>query len=80
MPNTLFFIQLFNNPKDRDKCSNAEGKTLIDAFGVTTDSDGCRSFERTVKGCFDCVTATATRLNTGDTSEFSDGVNSKSKH
>jgi hypothetical protein len=65
--NTTFRIELFGSP------TRGQGKTFLGAVLVTTGADGGASFTARVAAPppGDFVTATATNLTTGDTSEFS---------
>ena len=70
LANRTFRIQFFANPS----VNGAEGKTFLGQKDVTTDGAGDVEFsfttrERVPPG--QAITATATRLGTGDTSEFS---------
>jgi hypothetical protein len=71
-PNKAFTIQFFN-----PSAAGAEGEILLGELNVKTNRKGKASFtfittEDVAVG--DAVTATATNLSTGDTSEFSDEV------
>ncbi len=68
-PNTTFLVQIFSSPAG----SSFQGQTLIGSATVTTDADGNASFSVSVAAVAvgDVVSATATDLSTGDTSEFS---------
>jgi hypothetical protein len=66
-PRTTFLVQIFSSPPG----SAYEGQTLIGSTMVTTLSDGTATFSLTVPlPVGDVVTATATNLSNGDTSEF----------
>jgi len=71
LANTTFRLELFANPA----ADGAEGKTLLGQFDVTTNGNGDAAFlfrpdKRVRPG--QAITATATNLATGDTSEFSE--------
>jgi hypothetical protein len=67
VPNRTFRIRFFSNP------SGDEGKKYIGAKNVTTDDDKSSfTFKPENKvGANQTITATATRLLAGDSSEFS---------
>jgi hypothetical protein len=70
LANRTFRIQFFANPS----VDGAEGKTFLGQEDVTTDSAGDVEFSFTTRKRVppgQAITATATRLGTGDTSEFS---------
>ena len=71
--NTTFTIEFFSNTSD-DPSGNGEGQKLIGKKSVTTDGNGNASFvlnpKKRVKP-LQFITATATDVQTGDTSEFS---------
>jgi CSLREA domain-containing protein len=70
LANRTFRIQFFANPS----VDGAEGKTFLGQKDVTTDSAGDAEFSFTTRKRVppgQAITATATRLGTGDTSEFS---------
>jgi hypothetical protein len=76
-----YIIQVFANDKDPTKYPN--GKLFITQERVTSDEFGFASFEVKIEGklCFpQYLTATATRLRTGDTSEFSSNSYPVLKH
>jgi CSLREA domain-containing protein len=67
--NETFMIRFYSNPPDTN-----EGKTFIGQKKITTSADGLRSFTFSPQNSVAqnrTITATATRLSTGDTSEFS---------
>lgn len=69
LPNTTFRLEFFNSPT-----ADGEGQTFIGAFDITTDTGGDAAFDQTFapnSPINSFVTATATNLATGDTSEFS---------
>ena len=71
-PNETYRIEIFVNPNCDG--THGEGQTLLGSVDTTTGSGGNNTFQVTFPttvavGQF--VTATATRLSTGDTSEFS---------
>ena len=69
-----FTIQFFSSP-DKDPSGFGEGKTFLGQVQVTTDLQGQASFSfapNQVVPVGQFVTATATRMTTGDTSEFSE--------
>jgi|SRR5215210_3518996 len=70
-PRKTFIIQLFSSP-DADNSGFGEGMEFMGQENVKTNRDGIGSFTfptGDITGMF--VTATATRVSTGDTSEFS---------
>ena len=70
---TQFRIELFSNSIG-DPSGYGEGETFLEAIEVTTDSSGNASFTADLGVAVPSdhtVTATATNLGTGDTSEFS---------
>lgn len=71
--NTTFTIEFFSNTS-ADPSGNGEGQKLIGKKSVTTDINGNASFvfkpKKRVKP-LQFITATATDVQTGDTSEFS---------
>jgi titin len=72
-PNTTFLIQYFGSPAGQPD----EGQTFLGSDTVTTNGDGLASFTSALTTALpsgDMVTATATNLTTGDTSEFSYSV------
>lgn len=71
--NATFRLEFFNSPT-ANASGNGEGQFFVGAINVTTDAGGDATFEQTfaptsVIGSF--ISATATNLTTGDTSEFS---------
>jgi hypothetical protein len=68
--NTRFRLEFFASPSS---LLARNGKTFLGSLIVTTRADGTVSFTATVSAipAGDVVTATATNLTTGDTSEFS---------
>ncbi len=72
-PSTTFLIQLFSSTA-ADASGSFEGQTLIGSSTITTDSGGQASFGLALSSSIPigvAITATATNLNTGDTSAFS---------
>jgi parallel beta-helix repeat protein len=72
-PNTTFRIELFANGVP-DPSGFGEGETFLGSITVSTDANGNASFSFTANLGLpgsSVVTATATNLGTGDTSEFS---------
>jgi len=71
-PNTAFNLDFFSSPM-ADPSGFGQGQTFLGTAAATTDASGKASFTVTVSptsiGAF--VTATATNMPTGDTSEFS---------
>jgi parallel beta-helix repeat protein len=68
-PNQSYTIEFYSNPSGTN-----EGKKFIGEKGITTSIDGIRSFTfspATAVSVGQTITATATRVSTGDTSEFS---------
>ncbi len=70
---TTFRLEFFNSPT-ADASGNGEGQTFVGAINVTTDAGGDAAFDQifaptSAIGSF--ISATATNLSTGDTSEFS---------
>ncbi|MEC4983929.1 MAG: DUF4347 domain-containing protein, partial [Oscillatoria sp. PMC 1076.18] len=75
LPNTQFRIELFANAIE-DPLGSGEGEQFIQAQTVTTDANGIAEFEyetdiNPLPAGLPVLTATATNLNTNDTSEFS---------
>ena len=74
-PNTMFDLEFFASPNLAMGGQSGEGQTLLQSVMVTTDGTGLATFN--LSGLTidpnDVVTATATNLVTGDTSEFSAG-------
>lgn len=72
IPNTEFRIEFFAN-SGCDPSGNGEGESFIDALqALSTDVDGHANFEIVLTSeASGFVTATATAISTGDTSEFS---------
>ena len=69
LPNTTFRLEFFNSPT-----ADGEGQTFVGAFDITTNAGGNAAFDQifaTTSPLNSFVTATATNLTTGDTSEFS---------
>jgi hypothetical protein len=76
-----YIIQVFANGKNPE--TNPNGEHFITQERVTSDEFGFAEFEVEIKGklCFPkYLTATATRLRTGDTSEFSSNLYPIFKH
>lgn len=72
-PNTQAIVDVFNND-DVDPSGNGEGRTYLGSVTVTTDPQGIATFQATFSYSGSprpILTATATALNSGDTSEFS---------
>ncbi len=67
---SVFTVQFFSNPSS----GPGEGKTLLGEIRVTTNRQGKASFgfstDAASEGEF--ITATATKISPGDTSEFSE--------
>jgi hypothetical protein len=76
-PNTTFRIEFFANAQ-ADPCGYGEGQTYLGFVNVTTDGSGNASFTAnlsTLVPTGQCnITATATNLSTGDTSEFAKDI------
>ena len=76
-PNRTFRLEFFNNPS-QDSTGYGEGQTFIGTIDVTTSASGSVTFSRLFAdytaptGSY--VSATATDLTTGDTSEFAQSV------
>jgi hypothetical protein len=75
LPNTLFRIELFANPVPAST-AYAQGETYLGFVNVVTDKNGNAAFSFTYNAVTGqpVLTATATNLQTGDTSEFSAAV------
>ena len=73
-PGHTFLIQVFAD--NGNGSGNAEGRFFLGQASVTTSSTGVASFTVIYNGALpaSAVTATATDLSTGDTSEFSPNV------
>jgi hypothetical protein len=72
-PNTTFLIQIFSSAK-ADVAGSYEGQTLVGSTTVVTDGGGQAGFSLALPASIpfgSAITATATSLATGDTSEFS---------
>ena len=69
-PNQTYRIEFFNN-EQRDATGFGEGRTFAGSVEVTTDANGEAAFTHTLDDEAMNVTATATNLATGSTSEFS---------
>jgi predicted outer membrane repeat protein len=71
-PGTGFRVQFFKNDSC-DASGNGEGQTLLLSTDISTDAGGNGGVTASVAGIAagQFITATATRLATGDTSEFS---------
>jgi hypothetical protein len=76
-PNTTFRLEFFSNAAT-DSTGYGQGQTYIGFANVTTDASGNASFTAsglaTVPAGQGYISATATNLTTGDTSEFSADV------
>jgi hypothetical protein len=71
--NTSFLVQFYSNQVEAAS-GYGPGNTLLGSVTVTTDANGNASFAPTIPGAIalgNFVSATATNLSTGDTSEFS---------
>ncbi len=68
--NRTFRLEFFSNTS-LDGSGYGEGKTYLGSLDVTTDGSGNASFSFSQAAVDGQVTATATDLTTGDTSEFS---------
>ncbi len=68
VPNTTFLIQVFGTPAGQ---APGQGFVLLGSATVTTDANGNATFTADLVGSDAVITATATNLATGDTSEFS---------
>ena len=77
-PSTTFLIQVFSDTS-ADAAGSYEGQTLVGSTTVTTECERTGQFGLSLSGSIpigSAITATATSLTTGDTSEFSgDAVN-----
>lgn len=72
-PNTTFRFEFFSNDAC-DPSGNGEGRTFLGAGNIPTDGDGVISFTANSPADVspgEYITATATNLTTGETSEFS---------
>ncbi|WP_457652635.1 right-handed parallel beta-helix repeat-containing protein [Rhodocaloribacter sp.] len=69
-PNQTYRIEFFNNDAF-DPTGFGEGRTFVGSVEVTTDTDGKATFTHTLGAPSQNLTATATNLATGSTSEFS---------
>ena len=80
MPNRAYRVELFSNPACDDS-GNGEGQVFLGARDVDTNSAGIALFSATVDPSTvgDHLTATATDLDSGDTSEFAACVEVDSK-
>ena len=75
-PNTTFLIQFFTNPT-ADPSGYGQGQTRFGSTSVTTDASGNVVFDATLTTPFTAgmwLSATATNMTTGDTSEFSEDI------
>jgi hypothetical protein len=76
-PNTNYRVEFFANPA-ADPSEFGQGKTFLDATGVTTDANGNASFTVTLGflpvGASLTSTATDLTTNVGDTSQFSNDI------
>lgn len=72
LPNAQFFLEFFSNPQC-DPSGHGEGASFLGSVTVTTDSAGNAPFQATVAAALtgSSITATATHLSSGNTSEFS---------
>jgi hypothetical protein len=72
LPNSQFSLEFFSSPRC-DSSGFGEGAIFLGSRTVTTDSSGNASFTATVAPApaGSSITATATHLARGDTSEFS---------
>jgi hypothetical protein len=78
LPNTKFLVEFFSNTATT-RTGFGPGQTPIGTLTVTTDGSGNAPIAATVAAVVPSgvlVTATATNLGTGDTSEFSKAVSS----
>ncbi|MGC8638550.1 MAG: beta strand repeat-containing protein [Isosphaeraceae bacterium] len=76
IPNTTFLIQFFTSVVP-DPSGYGQGQTLIGSMTVTTDVNGNAQVDFTPSTNLSAniwITATATNMSTGDTSEFSNAV------
>ena len=72
-PNRAFTLEFFESPRPAPG-SEPQGQTFLGRTTVTTDATGHVSFTDTLRVAINpalAVTATATNITTGDTSEFS---------
>lgn len=71
VPGQSYSVELFRNA-EVDPSGHGEGEAFVDRLVVTTDSSGRAMFSFTVPGDWTgwWFTSTATRQDTGDTSEF----------
>ncbi len=79
LPLTSFLIQFYSSPTP-DPSGYGQGETLLQSQTVTTDSSGNASADLAPPGGLApnaWITATATNLATGDTSEFSAAVSAQ---
>ncbi len=79
LPLTSFLVQFFSNVIP-DPSGYGQGQTLLQTQTVTTDSSGNASLVLNPAGGLPAnawITATATNLATGDTSEFSNAVSAQ---
>jgi hypothetical protein len=75
-PNTSFRIEFFAN-QEADPSGYGQGERYIGSIDVKTDNNGIASFKAPLDALLageEFITATATNLATGDTSEFSKDV------
>jgi hypothetical protein len=72
LPNSQFSLEFFASPQC-DPSGFGEGATFLGSLTVTTDSSGNTPFQAVVSSApvGSAITATATQLSTGNTSEFS---------
>ncbi len=72
LPNSQFSLEFFSNPQC-DPSGYGEGANFLGNVTVTTDASGNAAFQATVAPApaGSSITATATHLSTGNTSEFS---------
>jgi hypothetical protein len=72
LPNSQFSLEFFGNPQC-DPSGFGEGARFLGSLTVTTNGSGNASFQTTVgrAAVGSSITATATDLSTGNTSEFS---------
>ena len=75
-PNTRFKLEFFSN-NSVDPSAYGEGETFLGSTETFTNGDGQATFQATLDGIGRNVTATATNLSSGDTSEFSPVLGSK---
>ena len=70
-PNTNFTLEFYSVPV-ADASGNGEGQTLLTSQPISTDSTGNANFSFNIGAApTGFITATATNIGTGDTSEFS---------